>query len=82
LPRFTNAVPSPLVSIGVMTIIAVIFHVDVRTVVDMGNISSSLPHFLIPDVPFTFETLHIIFPYSIALAFVGLLESLLTAQII
>lgn len=48
----------------------------------MGNISSSLPHFLIPDVPFTFETLQIIFPYSIALAFVGLLESLLTAQII
>lgn len=65
-----------------MTIIAVTFHVDVRTVGDMGNISSSLPHFLIPDVPFTFETLKIIFPYSIALAFVGLLESLLTAQII
>lgn len=65
-----------------MTLIAVTFHVDVRTVGDMGNISSSLPHFLIPDVPFTFETLNIIFPYSIALAFVGLLESLLTAQII
>ncbi|MEC3652555.1 SulP family inorganic anion transporter [Bacillus subtilis] len=82
LPRFTTAVPSPLVAIIVMTIIAVTFHVDVRTVGDMGNISSSLPHFLIPDVPFTFETLQIIFPYSIALAFVGLLESLLTAQII
>ncbi|KAF1678933.1 SulP family inorganic anion transporter [Bacillus sp. SKDU12] len=82
LPRFTTAIPSPLVAIIVMTIIAVTFHVDVRTVGDMGNISSSLPQFLIPDVPFTFETLRIIFPYSIALAFVGLLESLLTAQII
>lgn len=82
LPRFTNAVPSPLISIIVMTIIAITLHVDVRTVGDMGELTSSLPGFLIPDVPWTFETLQIIFPYSIALALVGLLESLLTAQII
>ena len=82
LPKVTTAVPSPLVAIIVMTIIAVVFHADVRTVGDMGGITSSLPHFLIPDVPWTFETLRIIFPYSLALAFVGLLESLLTAQII
>ncbi|MBJ7897675.1 SulP family inorganic anion transporter [Bacillus atrophaeus] len=82
LPRFTNAVPSPLIAIIVMTIIAITLHVDVRTVGDMGELTSSLPGFLIPDVPWTFETLQIIFPYSIALALVGLLESLLTAQII
>ncbi|MCY8513580.1 SulP family inorganic anion transporter [Bacillus atrophaeus] len=82
LPRFTNAIPSPLIAIIVMTIIAITFHVDVRTVGDMGELTSSLPGFLIPDVPWTFETLQIIFPYSIALALVGLLESLLTAQII
>ncbi|MEC0765771.1 SulP family inorganic anion transporter [Bacillus atrophaeus] len=82
LPRFTNAVPSPLIAIIVMTIIAITLHVDVRTVGDMGELTSSLPGFLTPDVPWTFETLQIIFPYSIALALVGLLESLLTAQII
>ncbi|MGZ9793644.1 SulP family inorganic anion transporter [Bacillus atrophaeus] len=82
LPRFTNAVPSPLIAIIVMTIIAITLHVDVRTVGDMGELTSSLPGFLIPDVPWTFETLQITFPYSIALALVGLLESLLTAQII
>ncbi|MDQ0926021.1 SulP family sulfate permease [Bacillus atrophaeus] len=82
LPRFTKAVPSPLIAIIVMTIIAITLHVDVRTVGDMGELTSSLPGFLIPDVPWTFETLQIIFPYSIALALVGLLESLLTAQII
>ncbi|MCG8398077.1 SulP family inorganic anion transporter [Bacillus atrophaeus] len=82
LPRFTNAIPSPLIAIIVMTIIAITLHVDVRTVGDMGELTSSLPGFLIPDVPWTYETLQIIFPYSIALALVGLLESLLTAQII
>ncbi|MCY8521646.1 SulP family inorganic anion transporter, partial [Bacillus atrophaeus] len=62
LPRFTNAVPSPLIAIIVMTIIAITLHVDVRTVGDMGELTSSLPGFLIPDVPWTFETLQIIFP--------------------
>ncbi|OZM58105.1 sodium-independent anion transporter [Lottiidibacillus patelloidae] len=82
LPRFTTVVPSPLVAIIVMTIIAIVFHTDVRTVGDMGHLASDLPTFFIPNVPFTIETLMIILPYSFALAMVGLLESLLTAQIV
>jgi sulfate permease, SulP family len=78
LPRFTKAVPSSLVAIIVITIIAVTSNVSVRTVGDMGVITQALPSFLFPDVPFNFETLAIIFPYALALAFVGLLESLLT----
>ncbi|MEI5906391.1 SulP family inorganic anion transporter [Bacillus spongiae] len=82
LPRFTKAVPSPLIAIIVITIIAVVTGSSVRTVGDMGELSQQLPLFLIPDIPFNFETLKIIFPYSLALALVGLLESLLTAQIV
>ena len=81
-PRLTKAVPSPLVAIIVITIIAIMTKSDVRTVGDMGTITSALPAFFIPDVPFNLETLKIIFPYSIALAIVGLLESLLTASIV
>ena len=81
-PRFTKAVPSPLVAIIVITVIALMTKSDVRTVGDMGNLTAALPTFLIPDVPFNLETLKIIFPYSLALAIVGLLESLLTAQIV
>ncbi|MEH7123271.1 SulP family inorganic anion transporter [Bacillus sp. JJ1773] len=81
-PRMTKAVPSPLVAIIVITIIAIMTKSDVRTVGDMGALSSSLPAFLIPDVPFNFETLKIIFPYSIGLAIVGLIETLLTATIV
>lgn len=82
LPRVTKAVPSPLVAIVVMTVIAITTGAGVKTVGDMGNLTSELPMFLIPDIPLTFETLQIIFPYSMALAMVGLLESLLTAQIV
>ncbi len=82
LPRVTKAVPSPLVAIIVMTIIAITTGVGVKTVGDMGNLTSELPVFLIPEIPLNFETLKIIFPYSMALAMVGLLESLLTAQIV
>ncbi|MCA1022622.1 SulP family inorganic anion transporter [Halobacillus litoralis] len=82
LPRFTKAVPSPLVAIVVMTIIAVTTGAGLKTVGDMGELSSTLPIFLVPDIPVNFETLQIIFPISLALAFVGLLESLLTAQIV
>ncbi|MFC0272140.1 SulP family inorganic anion transporter [Metabacillus herbersteinensis] len=82
LPRFTKVVPSPLVAIVVMTIFAVISGVSVRTVGDMGELTQALPLFLIPEIPLNFETLQIILPYSIALALVGLLESLLTAQIV
>ncbi|MGM7702743.1 SulP family inorganic anion transporter [Pseudalkalibacillus sp. Hm43] len=82
LPRFTKAVPSPLIAIIVMTIIAITSGVGVRTVGDMGELTQALPLFLIPEIPLNFETLQIIFPYSFALAIVGLLESLLTAQIV
>ncbi|MGG6431982.1 SulP family inorganic anion transporter [Anoxybacillus sp. D401a] len=81
-PRITTAIPSPLVAIVVITTIAFVAKLDVRTVGDMGAISATLPSFLIPNVPLTFETLMIIFPYSLSLALVGLIESLLTAQIV
>ncbi|RBW69359.1 SulP family inorganic anion transporter [Bacillus taeanensis] len=82
LPRFTKAVPSPLVAIIVISIIAVTAGFDVRTVGDMGELTQKLPIFLLPDIPLNFETLQIIFPYSLAIALVGLLESLLTAAIV
>ncbi|WP_031568086.1 SulP family inorganic anion transporter [Rheinheimera texasensis] len=82
LPLVTKAVPSPLVCILVLTAIALYFGIDVRTVSDMGELPDSLPIFLWPEVPLTFETLQIIFPYSLALALVGLLESLMTATIV
>lgn len=81
-PRITRAVPAPLVAIVVMTIIVMTTGLSVKTVGDMGELTSTLPLFLIPDIPLTFETLQIIFPTALALAFVGLLESLLTAQIV
>ncbi|GAA0322767.1 SulP family inorganic anion transporter [Bacillus carboniphilus] len=82
LPRFTKAVPSPLVAIIVMTIFAIVTGAGVKTVGDMGELTQALPVFLIPEIPLNLETLMIIFPYSFALAIVGLLESLLTAQIV
>ena len=81
-PRLTKAVPSPLVCIVVLTMVAIAFGFDVRTVGDMGELPSTLPVFLIPDIPLTLETLLIILPYSAAVAVVGLLESLMTAQIV
>ncbi|CAN7249991.1 SulP family inorganic anion transporter [Neorhizobium sp. LjRoot104] len=81
-PRVTKAVPSPLVAIVVVTVVALVFGINVHTVADLGEMPTSLPAFGWPQVPLTFETLQIIFPYSVALAAVGLLESLLTAQII
>ena len=81
-PRITRAIPSPLVCIVVLTALAVFLQIDVRTVGDLGELPDSLPVFLIPDIPFTLETLWIILPYSISIAAVGLLESLLTATVV
>ncbi|MBB1087387.1 SulP family inorganic anion transporter [Lysobacter sp. SG-8] len=81
-PRLTRAVPSPLVAIVVLTAVAIALGLDIRTVGDMGELPDSLPTFLVPDVPFNWETLRIIAPYAATLAVVGLLESLLTAQIV
>lgn len=82
LPRVTKAVPSPLVAIIVMTILAIVFKLDVRRVGDLGDIPDSLPLFLWPQVEWTLETLRIVLPYSLGLAAVGLLESWMTAQIV
>lgn len=82
LPYVTRAIPSPLVCIVGLTIVAIWLELDVRTVGDMGELPDSLPVFLIPDIPFNFETLAIIFPYSLTLMVVGLLESLMTATIV
>jgi SulP family sulfate permease len=81
-PYLTKAVPSPLVAIAVLTALVYYTGFDVRTVGDMGELPSSLPAFLIPNVPFTIETLQIILPYSLTMAAVGLLESMMTAQIV
>ncbi len=82
LPRFTTAIPSTLVAIVAVTAIAIFGNLNVSTVGDMGALPSTLPIFLIPSIPLNLETLLIILPYSLALAIVGLLESLLTAQIV
>ncbi|RBW67967.1 SulP family inorganic anion transporter [Bacillus taeanensis] len=82
LPLATKAVPSPLIAIIVVTIFAISSGSEVRTVGDMGALKQELPLFSLPEVPFNFETLSIIFPYSLALSIVGLLESLLTASIV
>ncbi|WP_064093521.1 SulP family inorganic anion transporter [Rossellomorea aquimaris] len=82
LPRFTKAVPSPLVAIIAVTIFAVLTGSGVRTVGDMGELTQALPVFLLPEIPLNFETLQIIFPYSLSIAIVGLVESLLTASIV
>src|SRR5690625_4201227 len=82
LPRFIKTIPAPLIAIIALTAIAIYGNVDLRTVGDLGTITRSLPDFFIPNVPLSVETFIIILPYSIALAMVGLLESLLTASIV
>lgn len=82
LPLVTKAVPSALVTIVLLTAVAVYFGFDLRTVGDMGQLPSDLPVFALPDVPLNLETLKIILPYSLTLAMVGLLESLMTASIV
>jgi len=82
VPKVTTVIPSPLVTIVVLTVIAWAMSLDVRTVSDMGELPDSLPVFLLPDVPLNFETLMIILPYSAAIAVVGLIESLMTQNLI
>ena len=81
-PRITRAVPSPLVAIVVLTVLALAAGIRVPTVGDMGELPDALPMFLLPQVPLTLETLLIVLPVSGTLAVVGLLESMLTAQIV
>jgi SulP family sulfate permease len=81
-PYLTKAVPSPLVAIIALTVISQVFDIHVRTVADLGQLPTALPSFGMPQVPFTLGTLAIIAPVALTLAAVGLLESLLTAQIV
>ena len=81
-PRLTRVVPSPLICILVLTAVSLAFGFELHTVGDMGALPDALPTFFVPDVPFDLATLRIILPYSAGVAAVGLLESLMTAQIV
>ena len=82
LPRITKAVPAPLVAIVLIAGVSMYFKLDVTTVGDTGPLPDSLPWFHVPQIPISWETLRIIAPFSLAMAAVGLLESLLTASIV
>ena len=82
IPRFFTFIPAPLIAIVVMTSIALFSGVKLQTIGDLGTMPNTLPVFFLPDIPFNFETLKIILPYSLALSIVGLLESLLTSQVL
>ncbi|WP_050659114.1 SulP family inorganic anion transporter [Gallaecimonas pentaromativorans] len=81
-PYVTKAIPSPLVCILVLTAVSMYLGLDIHTVGDMGELPDSLPVFMLPDIPFNLDTLAIIAPYSLGLAVVGLLESMMTATIV
>ncbi len=82
LPKLTKAVPSTLVAIVVVSLLVVGTDLDTRLVGDIASIAGGLPTFSIPDVPFDFTTLKIIFPFALVLAAIGLIESLLTLTLI
>lgn len=82
LPLITTAIPSPLICIVVLTAIAIAFPMPIATVGDLGRLPSSLPAFALPGVPATLDMLAIVAPYALAMAAVGLLESMMTAQVV
>jgi SulP family sulfate permease len=82
LPRVTKAIPAPLVAIVVLTLVTVLASIAIPTVGDEGKLPDSLPTLFVPNVPLTLETLTIIAPYALAMALVGLLESLMTAKLV
>lgn len=82
VPKFFRAIPAPLIAIILLTAATIFGGIEMKTIGDLGTITQSLPSFLIPNVPFTFGTLAIIFPFSLSLAIVGLMESILTASIL
>jgi SulP family sulfate permease len=82
MPKITTLVPAPLAGIAVVAAIVIAFGVDVPRVGDLASIEGGLPLFQIPMVPLTFETLQIIFPYALVLAAIGLIESLLTLNLV
>ncbi len=82
VPKFGKLLPSPLICIIVLSALTLLLNADMRTVSDLGQLPDTLPVFLIPQIPLSFETLQIIFPYSITLAIVGLLETMMTTTVI
>ncbi|WP_293873076.1 MULTISPECIES: SulP family inorganic anion transporter [unclassified Sphingomonas] len=82
LPRVSDAIPSPLICIVVLTAIGIAFPMPLHTVADLGRLPASLPHFALPALPLEWRTLGIIAPYALAMAAVGLLESLMTARVV
>lgn len=81
-PKITKAVPSSLVAIIIVFALVYFFNIDTKKVIDIASVSGSLPSFHIPEIPLTMDTLKIIFPYSIVMAGVGLIESLLTLNMV
>ena len=81
-PRMTRIVPAPLLAIGVVTAVVLGFDIDVPRVGDLASLAGGLPTFSLPTVPVTLETLTIIFPYAFILAAIGLIESLLTLNLV
>ncbi len=81
-PKFTKAIPSGLIAIITVTALVIIFHIPVKTVGDLADIKGSFPSFHIPMAPLNFETLKIILPYSVIIALVGLIETLLTMEVL
>lgn len=82
LPKLTNAIPAPLAGIGITAAIVLIFGIDVPRVGDLASIEGGLPLFHIPAVPLTWETFQIILPYALILSAIGLIESLLTLNLV
>ena len=82
IPRISKLIPSPLICIVLLSLLALFLDGDMRTVSDLGHFPDTLPIFLIPEIPLNFETLAIIFPYSITLATVGLLETMMTTTVV
>ncbi|MGR3485834.1 MAG: SulP family inorganic anion transporter [Paracoccaceae bacterium] len=82
VPKVTTAIPAPLAGIGIVAVIVIAFGIDVPRVGDMASIEGGLPGFHIPSVPLTWETVEIILPYAVILAAIGLIESLLTLNLV
>lgn len=82
LPKLTKAIPASLTAIIVVSTIIISFQIPTKTVGDIASISGEFPSFHIPDIPFNLETLMIVFPYSLIMALVGLIESLLTLAVV
>ncbi len=81
-PKLTKRIPAPLMAIGVVTALVLLFDINVPRVGDLASLAGGFPSFVLPDVPLSLETLQIILPYAIILAAIGLIESLLTLNLV